>query len=345
MTPFDNEKYIKLQKEAINERIKKYGKIYIEVGGKLFDDNHASRVLPGFDPQAKMRIFEGLKSELEVIFCINARDIIIKKLRGDNGLTYGDEVLRLSKLMEERGIKVCAIMITFYEKNTLVDEFEAKAKSFNLPVFHSYFIENYPSDINNILSENGFGKNDYIKTTKRLILVSAPGANSGKMETCLSQIYNDKMHKIKSMYAKYETFPVFNLPLDHMVNLAYEMSTVDIGDNNMIDPFFKGKNGETAVNYNRDIEAFPILSEILNRIEGKTVYGSPTEMGINTVGFAINDDFAVQKASFEEIKRRHEKHIKMFEEKKLSSKALEKSAKILKKAQKLYENLSNSAKN
>lgn len=341
---FDNEKYKELQKEAIAKRIEKFGKLYMEIGGKLFDDHHAARVLPGFDPSVKMQIFSDLKDELEVIFCINARDIITKKVRGDNNLSYAEEVFRLCGVMRERSIEVCGLMITFYEKHPLVTQFEERAKAMGTKVYHSYYIEDYPDDIDKIISEEGFGKNDYIPTTKNLILVSAPGANSGKLETCLSQMYNDKAHGIKSMYAKYETFPVYNLPLEHLVNVAYEMATVDIEDKNMIDPFFKGKDGEVAVNYNRDIEAFPILREMIDKIMGYRVYNSPTEMGINCVKAAIVDDLAVQRASLEEIKLRHERHLKMFSSKSLSSKALDRGAGILKKAEKLFDKLLKSTK-
>lgn len=336
---FDNEKYKSLQKKAIFERIEKFGKIYMEIGGKLFDDHHAARVLPGFDPSVKMQIFSELKDELEVIFCINARDIITKKMRGDNNLTYAEEVFRLCTMMSEHSIKVCGLMITFFEEHPLVTQFEERAKAMGIKVYHSFYIDNYPDDIDKIISEDGFGKNDYIETTKNLILVSAPGANSGKLETCLSQMYNDKMHGVKSMYAKYETFPVFNLPLEHLVNIAYEMATVDIEDKNMIDPYFKGKNGETAVNYNRDIEAFPILREMIDKIMGHRVYNSPTEMGINCVKAAITDDFAVQQASWHEIERRHERHLMSNSQFKLSSRALERSTKIFNYAQKIYEKL------
>lgn len=340
MKPFNNSLYKQKQESEIFKRISGCDKIYLEVGGKLFDDNHAKRVLPGFEPDVKMQILREIKGDLEVIFCINARDLIIGKVRADNNLTYGEEVIRLTKVMKAENIDVLGIMITFYEPHKNVLDFESRCSENEVKTYKSYFIENYPTDLDNILSANGFGKNDYVVSKKKIVLVSAPGANSGKMETCLSQIYNDKLHGITSFYAKYETFPVWNLSLDHLVNIAYEMATVDIKDKNMLDPFYsKTHGGETAVNYNRDIEAFPVLSKMFERIFGKQVYDSPTSMGINTVGFAIENDLEVQKAAFEEIKRRHEKHMKMFEEKKLSSSSLKLSEKLLEKSQKIMKKL------
>lgn len=340
MPAFNNEKYKQLQKQLIFDRINQFDRLYMEVGGKLFDDTHASRVLPGFESDVKMQIFREIKDELEVIFCINATDLILGKTRGDSGLSYGAETLRLASVMESEQIHVCGIMITFYENSPAVTKFEEQCKAQNLKFFHSYYIDGYPNNIEHILSENGFGKNDYIETDKKLILVSAPGANSGKLETCLSQIFNDKAHGLNSGYAKYETFPVWNLPLNHLTNIAYEMATVDIKDKNQVDPYFsKAHNGEVAVNYNRDIEAFPILSEILDNIMGKKVYDSPTSMGMNAVGFAIENDLEVQRASFEEIKRRHEKHLKMYEEKRLSHACLTLSEKILEKSKKIIKKL------
>lgn len=339
MAPFDSKKYTKLQKEQINKRISQFDKLYIEVGGKLFDDNHAARVLPGFKPDAKIEIFKELKNDLEIIFCINTNDIISDKIRADNNLSYADEVLRLHDLMLKNEIKVCGIVITFYHESEEVAEFEDVCKKKNIKTYHSYFIDNYPNDLKTILSSDGFGKNDYIKTDKNLILVAAPGANSGKLETCLSQLFLDKTHGINSCYAKYETFPVWNLPLDHLVNIAYEMATVDIADKNMIDPYYKKAYKKIAVNYNRDIAAFPILSNMIKLITGKEIYKSPTDMGINAVAFAIQDDFAVQTAAFEEIKRRNIKHKNLYENGKITKKALIRSEKILKRATKIYNKL------
>ena len=339
MNPFNNEKYKTLQKKAIYDRIKNYHKLYIEVGGKLFDDNHAARVLPGFDANVKMQIFKEIKDDLEVIFCINARDIITKKVRGDNNLTYADEVLRLTDCMKESELSVVGIMINFYEAVPVVLEFEEKCKQKGIKTYHSFFIEDYPNDISKIVSAEGFGKNDYIETHKKIVVVSAPGANSGKLETCLSQLYNDKVHGVISGYAKYETFPAWNLPLNHLVNIAYEMATADLCDKNIIDPFYKAACGKEAVNYNRDVESFPILSNILEQIYGKKVYNSPTDMGINNVGNAIEDDFLVQKASYEEIERRLTKAEKQHSEHTCSDRTLARSKELYEKATRIFNNL------
>ena len=337
--PFDNRKYIKLQKEAILERIQNYQKLYIEVGGKIFNDYHASRVLPGFEPNVKIQILQELKEDLEIIFCINARHIITKKMREDYNLTYDNELLRLVNCMKDIGISVCAVMINFYEEHPLVTEFEEKCKQINLPTYHSFYMENYPNDINAIVSKNGFGKNDHIKTNKKIILVSAPGASSGKLEVCLSQLYNDKKAGINSGYAKYETFPVWNLPQTHLANIAYEMATADLFDKNIIDPFYQKAYGKIATNYNRDVESFPVLSKILKMIYGYEVYKSPTDMGINKVGFAIIDDKAVQKACLQEIERRFNKCKTSYEQFKTSTLTFERSLELLVKSRELYEKL------
>ena len=336
---FDNEKYIELQKKEIYDRISKYGKLYIEVGGKLFDDNHAARCLPGFDPNVKIQIFKELKDDLEIIFCINARDIVAQKVRSDNNLTYDEELLRLINCMQEEGLSVCGVMINFYQPDPFIDRFENKCKEIKVPVYKGYHIEGYPNNIDTILSDDGFGKNEHVKTTKNIVLVSAPGANSGKLVTCLSQLYNDKKRNIASAYAKYETFPVWNLGLDNFVNIAYEMATADILDVNMIDPYFEKAYGKTAVNYNRDVEAFPIVSNMLNQITGHEIYHSPTDMGINNVGFAIKDNLAVLKASFEEIERRYYKNLIKFNEHKIGEKTLERSNELYAKAKEIYNTL------
>ena len=338
-TPFDNEKYMHLQKEEMYQRIEKYGKLYIEVGGKLFDDNHAARVLPGFDPNAKMKNFKLAQEDLEVLFCINARDIISKKIRSDNKLTYADEVIRLIYCMRRERVAVCGVVITFYEENKLIENFKNKCKNINVPVYRSYFIENYPNNIDKILSDEGFGKNDYVETHKKLILVSAPGASSGKLETCLSQLYHDKKHNITSGYSKYETFPVWNLPLDHLANIAYEMATTDICDINLIDPYYKEAYGKIAINYNRDIEAYPILSQMLNKIYGYEVYKSPTDMGINNVAFAITDDKAIQEAAMSEIERRYQKNKIDYKNKKITKQSFSRSEELYERAKSIYENL------
>ena len=337
--PFDNEKYKQLQKADIFSRIQKFDKLYIEVGGKLFDDCHAARVLPGFDPNVKMQIFSELSNDLEVIFCVSAKHIVNGRKRSDNGLTYGEEIFRLCECMKSQNISVCGIMINFYLNHPLITEFEQVCKNKNLKTYRSFYIHQYPNNTNAIISNAGFGKNDHIKTSKKIVLVSAPGANSGKLEVCLSQLYNDKIHGIKSGYAKYETFPVHNLSLDHLVNIAYESATAEIDDHNMIDPFFKLKTKKDSVNYNRDVEAFPILSNILKQILGEELYGSPTEMGINNVGNAIVDDKAVQKAAFEEIKRRFENHKALFENYEVSEKTYNRIQELYEKAKRLIKNI------
>lgn len=340
-TPFDNAKYMQLQKEEIYKRIDKYGKLYIEVGGKLFDDHHAARVLPGFDPNVKMQNFKLAKNDLEVLFCVSARDIISKKMRSDTKLNYGDEVIRLIYCMRKEGVSVCGVVITFYEDHPEIEKFKNKCKNINSPVYKSYFIENYPNDLDNIFSDNGFGKNDYVITHKKLILVSAPGASSGKFETCLSQLYHDKKRNIDSGYSKYETFPVWNLPLDHLANIAYEMATTDICDVNMIDPFYEKAYGKIAINYNRDIEAFPILSQMLKKIYGYDIYKSPTDMGINNVAFAINDDKAIQEASMNEIINRYEKNKKAYAENRISEKSYYRSEELFARANEIFKNINN----
>lgn len=336
MKAFDNEKYKELQKKELKARMERFGRLYIEVGGKMFDDNHAARVLPGFEPNVKMQVFSELASDLEVIFCVNANDIISKKVRADNGLTYGDELLRLTEEMNKLGITVSGVVITFFENHPLVDAFEEKCKANGLSVYHSYYISHYPDNIEKILSPEGFGKNDHIKVTKNLVLVAAPGANSGKMHTCMSQLYNDKVNGIKSFYAKYETFPVWNLPLEHLVNVAYEMSTADLGDENVIDEFHKKAYGKFAVNYNRDEAAFPVMRDMLKAIAGEEIYKSPTDMGINNVGFAITNDFETQKAAYEEIARRHEKHVARFENGTFTEQAMNRSDELMQKANELF---------
>lgn len=336
---FDNQKYIDLQKKEIYERINKYGKLYIEVGGKLFDDNHASRCLPGFDPNVKMQIFKELKDDLEIVFCINARDIISRRVRSDNNLTYDKELLRLISCVQQEGLSVCGVMINFHTQNPLIEDFENECKKINIPVYKTYHIEEYPNHIEKILSDDGFGKNEHIKTSKNIVLISAPGANSGKLVACLSQLYNDKKRNIASAYAKYETFPVWNLSLDDLVNIAYEMATADIVDVNMVDPYYEKAYGKIATNYNRDVEAFPILSNILNNITGHEIYHSPTDMGINNVGFGITDNAAVQKASFEEIKRRHNKNLNKFANSEINERTMNRSTELYERAKAIYNSL------
>lgn len=338
-TPFNNKKYIQVQKEAIYNRIKDYQKLYIEVGGKLFDDYHAARVLPGFEPNVKIQILQELKDDLEIIFCINARHIITKKMREDLNITYASDLLRLIGCMHELGISVCGVMINFYEEHPLISEFIENCEKINTPTYKSYYIEDYPNNINFIVSKKGFGRNDHIPTSKKIVLVSAPGASSGKLKVCLSQLYNDRLRGIHSGYAKYETFPVWNLSTNHLVNIAYEMATADLYDRNIVDPFYQKAHGKIATNYNRDVDAFPVMSKMLKMIYGKEVYASPTDMGINNVGFAIDNDYEVQKASMEEIERRWKKIKKAYDNLEIHTKTFERSLELLIRARELFEKL------
>lgn len=303
---FSNEKYVSLQSKHIKERISQFdNKLYLEFGGKLFDDNHASRVLPGFQPDSKLKMLLSLKDKVEIIIAICANHIEKQKIRGDLGISYDDEVIRLINELRNVGLYVGSVTITQYQKQSSVDPFIKKLSLLNVPVFFQYRIEGYPNNTAKILSEEGFGKNDYIKTTKPLVVVTAPGPGSGKMATCLSQLYHDHKHHIDSGYAKFETFPVWSLPLNHPVNLAYEAATIDLNDVNMIDPFHLETYQKTTVNYNRDIEIFPVLHAIFESIYQKSPYHSPTDMGVNMAGFAIIDDEAACKASRREIVRRY----------------------------------------
>lgn len=332
-TPFDNQKYLKIQRQNILERIKKFGdKLYLEFGGKLFDDYHASRVLPGFAPDSKLQMLLGIKDKAEIIIVVNANDINSNKTRGDIGISYQEEVLRLIDTYKDVGLDVNSIVISFYQELPNVIEFELKLKNGGINVYRSYKINGYPHDIPLIVSDEGLGKNEYIKTTKPLVIVTAPGPGSGKMACCLSQIYLDNKNGIKAGYAKYETFPVWNLPLNHPVNLAYEAATVDLNDVNMIDPYHLEAYGKTAVNYNRDVEVFPLLKAIFEKIYGHSPYNSPTDMGVNMVGLAINDEEKVIEASKKEIIRRfYETRLKIFLGK-LPNEALEKMEILMNKA-------------
>ncbi len=303
---FDNEKYLHLQSEKILERIKSFGgKLYMEFGGKLFDDFHAARVLPGFEPDSKMRMLLKLKEQTEIIFAINAAAIEQNKMRSDIGITYDMDILRLIDKLTEIGLYVGSVVITQYNSQPSADKFKARLENLGIKVYLHYPIAGYPSNPKFIVSEEGFGKNDYIETTRSLIVVTAPGPGSGKMATCLSQLYHENKRGIKAGYAKYETFPVWSIPLMHPVNLAYEAATADLNDVNMIDPWHLQAYGETTVNYNRDVEVFPVLNAIFEKISGKSPYKSPTDMGVNMVGFAITDDNAVCEASKNEIIRRY----------------------------------------
>ena len=303
---FDNEKYLKIQSEHIKERIGRFGdKLYLEFGGKLFDDFHASRVLPGFAPDSKLKMLMQLADMAEIVIVINAADIEKNKVRGDLGITYDVDVLRLIAEFENKGLFVGSIVITHYEGQGGAKLFKEKLEKKGIRVYLHYKIEGYPSNIPLIVSENGFGKNDYIETERPLVVITAPGPGSGKMATCLSQLYHDNMRGIKAGYAKFETFPIWNIPLKHPVNLAYEAATADLNDVNMIDPFHLEAYGETAVNYNRDIEIFPVLVAIFEGIYGECMYKSPTDMGVNMAGNCIIDDDACCEASRMEIIRRY----------------------------------------
>lgn len=301
---FDNKKYVKIQSEKIRERFKLFDKLYLEVGGKLFDDSHAARVLPGFKNDAKISMFKELKDDLEIIFCINAGDIEKNKTRGEYGITYDAEVLRLINASKKLGFYVNSVVITLYKNQVSVDKFIKKLERNGIKTYIHTFTKGYPTDVETIVSEEGYGANPYIETTKPLILVNAPGPGSGKLATCLSQIYHENKRGVNAGYAKFETFPVWNLPLKHPVNMAYEAATADLKDVNMIDPFHLEEYKKTAVNYNRDIELFPVLKNILNKVD-VDIYKSPTDMGVNMIGSCIKDDAVVCEAAKKEIVRRY----------------------------------------
>ena len=303
---FDNEKYLKLQSERIRERVEQFGgKLYLEFGGKLFDDYHASRVLPGFAPDSKMRMLLELKEQAELIIVISADDIEKNKRRGDLGITYDLDVMRLIDSFREYGLYVGGVVLTRFREQPAALAFQSKLQTLGMRVYRHYPIEDYPADIPRIVSPEGFGKNEYIETTRPIVVVTAPGPGSGKMATCLSQLYQEHQRGIRAGYAKYETFPIWNLPLKHPINLAYEAATVDLDDVNMIDPFHLEAYGETTVNYNRDVEIFPVLEAIFRKIFGECPYKSPTDMGVNMVGCAISDDEICKEAAKQEILRRY----------------------------------------
>ena len=305
---FDSQLYIHLQSSRIRERIESFGgKLYLEFGGKLFDDYHASRVLPGFAPDNKIRMLLELKDQAEIVIAINANDIEKSKVRGDLGITYDSDVIRLVDVFREFGLYVGSIAITQYTGQSAADAFRRRLEALGLRVYRLYRIPDYPSNVAGIVSEEGYGKNEYIETSRSLIVVTAPGPGSGKMATCLSQLYHEHRRGIKAGYAKFETFPIWNLPLKHPVNLAYEAATADLNDVNMIDPFHLEAYGVTTVNYNRDIEIFPVLRAIFERIYGECPYKSPTDMGVNMAGNSIIDDEVCREASCQEIIRRYYK--------------------------------------
>ncbi|MFV0479220.1 MAG: DUF1846 domain-containing protein [Anaerorhabdus sp.] len=303
---FDNDKYLTLQSEHIHKRIKQFGgKLYLEFGGKLFDDYHASRVLPGFEPDSKIKMLETMKDRVELVIAISANDIEKNKVRSDLGITYDQDCLRLIDAFRSIDFFVGSVVICQYAKQPAADTFKKKLENLGVSVALHYPIQGYPSNVSHIVSEEGFGLNDYIETQRELVVVTAPGPGSGKMATCLSQLYHDQKRGIQSGYAKFETFPIWNLPLKHSVNLAYEAATIDLNDVNMIDSFHLEAYGEKTVNYNRDIEVFPVLNALLEKIQGASPYKSPTDMGVNMAGYCILDDDDATTASNNEIIRRY----------------------------------------
>ena len=303
---FDNDKYLQMQSEQIMERIAQFGgKLYLEFGGKLFDDYHASRVLPGFEPDSKVRMLLKLRDDAEIVIVINASDIEKSKKRGDLGITYDLDVLRLIDAFRGVGLYVGSVVIAQYAAQPAAEAFQHKLEALGIKVYRHYPIPGYPSAVERIVSEDGLGRNEYIQTERRLIVVTAPGPGSGKMATCLSQLYHEHKRGVKAGYAKFETFPIWNLPLKHPVNLAYEAATADLDDVNMIDPFHLEAYNQKTVNYNRDVEIYPVLAAIFERISGKCPYRSPTDMGVNMAGYCIVDDGATCAAASQEIIRRY----------------------------------------
>ena len=303
---FDNDKYLQTQSAHIRERLANFGgKLYLEFGGKLYDDYHAARVLPGFQPDSKLRMLLQLKEQVEMVIAINSADIEKSKVRGDLGITYDLDVIRLIDIFRGFGLYVSSVVLTCYAPNAQVNAFQSRLESIGVKVYHHYAIEGYPANVAHIVSEEGYGRNDYIETTRELVVVTAPGPGSGKLATCMSQLYHEHKRGVQAGYAKFETFPVWNLPLNHPVNLAYEAATADLSDVNMIDPFHLDAYGVTTVNYNRDVEAFPVLVAMFEKILGYCPYKSPTDMGVNMVGNCIVNDAAVREASGQEIIRRY----------------------------------------
>jgi uncharacterized protein (UPF0371 family) len=305
-TGFDNDKYVSIQSEHIKERIATFGnKLYLELGGKLFDDHHASRVLPGFQPDSKLRMLSQLQDSAEIVIVVSAADIEKNKVRADLGITYDEDVLRLRSEFQKRGFMVSSVVITHYNGQASAVAFSERMQRLGIRYYFHYLIEGYPHNVSLIASAEGFGKNDYVETTRPLVIVTAPGPGSGKMAVCLSQLYHEHQRGIEAGYAKFETFPVWNLPLKHPVNIAYEAATADLNDVNMIDPFHLEAYNKIAINYNRDIEIFPVLDALFEGIYGHNPYKSPTDMGVNMVGFCISDDEVCCHASMDEIVRRY----------------------------------------
>ena len=303
---FDSDKYLKIQSEHIKERITEFGdKLYMEFGGKLFDDFHASRVLPGFEPDNKLKMLDQLKDDAEIVIVISAVDIEKNKMRADLGITYDMDVLRLRDEFLSRGFTVNSVVITHYNGQASADAYRSRLEWLGIKVYYHHTIEGYPNNVALIDSDEGFGKNDYVETTKPLVIITAPGPGSGKMAVCLSQLYQENQRGIKAGYAKFETFPIWNIPLKHPINIAYEAATADLNDVNMIDPFHLEAYGKTAVNYNRDIEIFPVLKTLFEGIYGESPYKSPTDMGVNMIGYCIKDDEVCSEASKQEVVRRY----------------------------------------
>ena len=330
---FDNEKYLQLQSQHIRQRIDQFGgKLYLEFGGKLYDDNHASRVLPGFQPDSKLRMLLQLKEQVEMVIVINAADIEKNKIRGDLGITYDRDVIRLLDIFRGFGFYVSSVVLTRYEDQPAVKAFQARLESLGVRVYHHYDIKGYPADIAHVVSDEGYGRNEYIETTRELVVVTAPGPGSGKLATCMSQLYHEHKRGMRAGYAKFETFPVWNLPLIHPVNLAYEAATADLQDVNMIDPYHLEAYGETTVNYNRDVEAFPVLVTMFEKLLGECPYKSPTDMGVNMLGHCIVDDAAAREASGQEIIRRYYSALCEHKQGKLGDDVIRKLELLMKKA-------------
>ena len=330
---FDNDKYLKIQSEHIKQRIATFGdKLYMEFGGKLFDDYHASRVLPGFEPDSKLKMLMQMKDDAEIIIVISAVDIEKNKIRSDLGITYDVDVLRLRDEFMERGLKVNSVVITHFNGQASAEAYRKRLENMGIKVYYHHTIEGYPQNVALIDSDEGFGKNDYVETTKPLVVITAPGPGSGKMAVCLSQLYQENKRGVKAGYAKFETFPVWNMPLAHPVNMAYEAATADLDDVNMIDPFHLEAYGETTVNYNRDIEIFPVMNALFEDIYGSSPYKSPTDMGVNMIGSCISDDEVCREAALQEIIRRYYTALCRFADGKATENEVNKIALLMKKA-------------
>lgn len=329
---FDLDKYIELQSENISKRVSQFSKLYLEFGGKLFDDNHASRVLPGFAPDSKIKMLLKIKDQVEMMLVINANDIEKNKTRSDLGITYSQDLFRLIDAFVASGLDIGGVVITHYNKQEEAKKLRKKLENSKIKVAYHYPIDNYPNNVDLIISDKGFGKNEYIETSKDIVVVTAPGPGSGKMATCLSQMYHDNAHGIKSGYAKFETFPIWNIPLNHPVNLAYEAATADLNDVNMIDPFHLEAYQKIAINYNRDVEVFPVLNELIMKVMGKKIYNSPTDMGVNMAGYCFKDDEICKQAAKQEIIRRYYDALVDFRKDKISEDIINKLEVILAKA-------------